>query len=227
MTKHDISTIALHADKASSNDVSCPIHVSTTFRYPTGYNDNEARRKCLMEGDAVEMDSHIYSRASNEPRLRLEQVLGALEDAFAVTYASGLAAIFAVFHLVQPKMILISKNGYHGSHQTLQSYIRGRQVIVVYLEDGFDLTEFNAGDLIWLESPLNPCGEIQDLSLYSNRREGVFLCVDSTFAPPPIQKCLGFGVDIVMHSSTKFLGGHSDLLGGVLMTRDEAIYQNV
>jgi cystathionine gamma-synthase len=224
----DISTLCLHADKPATADVSCPIHVSTTYRYPPTYNENEARRKGMIDGDAVKMDMHVYSRYSSETTARLEQVLGSLEEGgLAVTYGSGLAAMFAVLHLLQPKHILILKNGYHGSHLTLNSYIRGRDTVVKYLEDGFNLEEYKAGDIIWLESPLNPCGEVQDFESYSARPEGVMLCVDSTFAPPPIQKCLSFGVDVVMHSSTKFLGGHSDLLGGVLMTRDKEVHGKV
>lgn len=74
-------------------------------------------------------------------------------------------------------------------------------------------TDFKKGDLIWIESPMNPCGEITDFQLYASRQPGVILCVDSTLAPPPIQYCLKSNVDVVLHSSSKYFGGHSDLLG--------------
>lgn len=81
---------------------------------------------------------------------------------------------------------------------------------------------FASGDLVWLESPQNPRGEIYDIASFKNRcPAGAHVVVDSTFSPPPLQFCLANGADMVMHSSTKFLGGHSDLLGGVLVVKQQ------
>ncbi len=99
-----------------------------------------------------------------------------------------------------------------------------------WLEDETDetLKTLVKGDMIWLETPQNPRGEVADLFYYRTRvAVGVILACDATFAPPPIQCLLSHGADIVMHSSTKFLGGHSDLLGGVLMTKDAQVYKDV
>ncbi|KAI8908920.1 Cys/Met metabolism PLP-dependent enzyme-domain-containing protein [Gorgonomyces haynaldii] len=224
----DLATKCLHQDQPECEDVSAPMHVSTTFRYPQGYNDFMAVKQGLMEGPADPVGPfHIYSRDTSSTRHRLEQVLGSLEDAYAATYSSGLAAIYALLHHVQPNKILTTRHGYHGSHMTIGTFVRKRETEILYLEDGHKMDELSEGDLIWLESPLNPTGEVVDLSLYQSRPKGVVLAVDSTFAPPPIQYTLKFGVDIAMHSSTKFLGGHSDLLGGVLLTKDQKVHASL
>lgn len=106
----------------------------------------------------------------------------------------------------------------------MEIFKRNRDTIVKWVEDATDetLAGLKEGDLIFLESPQNPRGEVADLSYYTARIDPkVVLAVDSTFSPPPIQSLLDHGAHIVMHSSSKFLGGHSDLLGGVLMTKSK------
>ncbi len=102
-----LETKTLHADKAHSADVSAPIHVSTTFRYPSDYNDQQAiKRGWLPPNTTTLPDFHIYSRMGTETRDRLEQALGALEDSYAVSYSSGLSAIFGLFEYLQPTVII-------------------------------------------------------------------------------------------------------------------------
>jgi cystathionine gamma-synthase len=96
-------------------------------------------------------------------------VIGSLELAYATTYSSGMSAMFSLLNYMQPSKMLMSKKGYHGSHQVVASFSKGRKIVVKYLEDGYALDDFKKGDLIWLESPLNPCGEVQDLQLFSKR----------------------------------------------------------
>ncbi|KAK6099301.1 hypothetical protein MT418_000735 [Batrachochytrium dendrobatidis] len=225
----DMATIMLHADHPSTHDVAVPLHVSTTFVQGKAFNDKFAISKNWLPAstDQPDLSAHVYSRETTEVRSRLESILGHLEQgsmAYAVTYGSGLSAIFAVFQLIQPKRILTSTGGYNGTHGIIEMYMRGRSVELFYIEndkDGSLLKSLEAGDLVWLESPQNPCGEVADLHYYTtNRKPGVIVGIDSTFAPPPLQCPLKHNVDIVMHSSTKFLGGHSDLLGGVLITKD-------
>ncbi|KAJ3329540.1 hypothetical protein HDU76_007695 [Blyttiomyces sp. JEL0837] len=227
------STLALHTDQGSTPDVAAPIHVSTTYNYSPAFNDKAAVQRGLLPAEDVPTDGlaslslatreHIYSRDTIHTRDRVEAVLGALEDANAVTYASGLAAVSAAFTYWAPKRVIISKEGYHGTHGVLEVYKRGRSYLeVLHLED--NPKEFLPGDLIWLESPQNPRGEIYDIAGYKARcPEGAHVVVDSTFCPPPLQFCLELGADMVMHSSTKFLGGHSDMLGGVLMVKDKTV----
>ncbi|KAJ3088974.1 hypothetical protein HK102_007495 [Quaeritorhiza haematococci] len=242
---HQFSTLCLHADTPHlTPDISPPLHVSTTYRHPNDYNDKAAIARGLVSAEylaavtgkksgAGEVNvggHHEYSRDSIETRSRVEKVLGALEGGTAITYASGLAAATALFQCVQPKRVYMSKEGYHGTHGVVGIYTRGRpDVEVIYIEDrgaGVDpgTLHFQEGDLVWLESPQNPRGEIYDVERYAKRKApGAILAVDCTFSPPPVQYGLQLGADIVMHSSTKFLGGHSDLLGGVLITKDKEI----
>jgi cystathionine gamma-synthase len=99
-----VETKALHADRANTADVSVPMHVSTTFRYPPGYNEAAAAKRGWLPEQEPIPNFHIYSRYTSETRDRLEQVLGALEDAYAVTYSSGLSAIFALMEYLQPSV---------------------------------------------------------------------------------------------------------------------------
>ncbi|KAJ3271881.1 hypothetical protein HDV01_006166 [Terramyces sp. JEL0728] len=224
MNDFNFSTLAIHADKSSAADISAPLHVSTTYKYPEGTNEIAAQKRGWMDTDFQPTEHHVYSRMSTDTRDRVESVLGALEKGYAVTYSSGLASIFALFQYFQPKRILMNKEGYHGSHNSIKLYTQNRDVQILYLEGGDFLGKLSKGDMIYFDSPQNPRGEVSDLSYFSSKKpEGVILAVDATFAPPPIQYTLEHGADIVMHSSTKSLGGHSDLLGGVLITKDPKV----
>ncbi|KAI8855078.1 Cys/Met metabolism PLP-dependent enzyme-domain-containing protein [Chytridium lagenaria] len=182
-------------DKGTTSDVAPPIHVSTTYNYAKNWNEVAAIKNGHLPADELTANisadpvakDHIYSR-------------------HAVTYASGLAAVIAAFQFYQPRRVIISNEGYHGTHGSLNLYKRGRDYL-----DG--IPELKAGDLVWLESPAEPTW--RDLRLIKSKAPpGAIVAVDATFAPPPLQFCLAYGADVVMHSSTKFLGGHSDLLGG-------------
>jgi cystathionine gamma-synthase len=195
-------TVALHADHGieATPDVAPPIHVTTTFEA-----DNAA--------------GLVYSRNEQPTRRRLEAVLGALEGGHAVTYASGQAAATAAFLHLHPRRVAIGRGGYHGTHLALDA-LRAWGVEAVPLE-----ADLGAGDLVWLETPKNPTCEIQDIAEHvaRARKAGARVAVDSTFATPVLQRPLLLGVDLVYHSMTKFLSGHSDALGGVLVARDAAL----
>ncbi|KAI8608106.1 Cys/Met metabolism PLP-dependent enzyme-domain-containing protein, partial [Chytriomyces sp. MP71] len=243
----DFSTLAIHADmgvESGSVDIAAPLHVSTTFEYPTDYNLRIALSKGVVtESDALgahllspglpgkpQQDQPlVYSRMATTTRDRVESVLGALDHGHAVTYASGLAAIHAAFVFFNPSRIFMARAGYHGSHGVLDLFKRGRQEVeVIFLSEADSMPPkdavFKRGDLVWLEMPQNPNGEIFDIPAFKARCEtGAIVAVDLTFAPPPLMYGLDLGADCVMHASTKFLGGHSDLLGGVLVVKDEEI----
>jgi cystathionine gamma-synthase len=124
----------------------------------------------------------------------------------------------------------MSKEGYHGTHGAIELYTRNRNVQFEWIEEMKEsrLSHLPTHTLLWLESPQNPRGEVADLQYYRNLLpKHVNIAVDATFAPPPIQNLLSNGADYVMHSSTKFLGGHSDLLGGVLMTKSEEEFKKL
>ncbi|KAJ3119654.1 hypothetical protein HK100_000209 [Physocladia obscura] len=236
------STRAIHSDDNNAknvfSDISPPLHVSSTYKYPVSYNydigvrkgvfsDPDELRKHIIglniNSEVDTADPHVYSRYSTDTRDRLETVLGSLEGGHATTYSSGLAAIAAAFAFYQPTRLILPHAGYFGTHGVASIFRRSRpHVQILVLEDFLETyTDFGAGDLVWLEMPQNPNGEIYDISAFRERcKNGAVLVVDATFSPPPLMYTLELGAHCVMHSSTKFLGGHSDLLGGVLAVKD-------
>ncbi|KAI9144049.1 Cys/Met metabolism PLP-dependent enzyme-domain-containing protein [Paraphysoderma sedebokerense] len=204
-----LTTLAIHGlDSAASNsslDVAPPISVTTTF---------------IQDLNTETPYPHVYSRESTPLRVQLESVLGALNRGCAVTYSSGLSATLGALCHYNPKRIVMSKDGYHGIHHVMHVYARGRNLQFVALD-----SPMQKGDLVWLESPRNPDGRLVSVPEYVRRAKaaGAVVVVDSTFAPPPLQYPLELGCDMVMHSTTKFFGGHSDLLGGLLVARDEKV----
>jgi len=189
-------TLAVHADDQAEQaaDVAPPLHLSTTF----------------LAGNA---EGLLYSRMDQPTRRRLEAVLGALEGGQAVTYASGQAATFAALLHFRPRRVAIGRGGYHLTHAAVES-LRPHGVEAVALD-----ASLGPGDLVWLETPRNPTCELQDIALHAARAHaaGAHLVVDSTFATPVLQRPLALGADAVMHSTTKYLSGHSDALGGLLV----------
>jgi cystathionine gamma-synthase len=195
----DPSTLAVHADDGiePDPDVAPPLHVATTFT-------------------ADNAQGMVYSRNDHPTRRRLEAVLGALEGGHAVVYSSGLAAVQALLMHLRPRRVAIAPGGYHGTHLVLDQW-KPLGVETVPLE-----ADLGAGDLIWLETPKNPTCDVADIAAHAARARaaGASLAVDSTFATPILQQPLALGAQFVMHSSTKFLSGHSDALGGVLAVAD-------
>jgi len=200
-------TDLLHADdKYRRSEVAPSISVSTTFRNVPG-----------VDRDYFDPTHHEYSRCTQDVSTRAEKVLGKILGGNALTYSSGLAAAFAALMFLNPKRIAITK-GYMGIQQVIQQFksIRNGDLEVIDIDD-----EFRHGDLCWIETPVNPTGESKNIRYYADKVHAVDgrLFVDSTFGPPPLQDPFKWGADIVMHSATKYLGGHSDLLGGVLVVK--------
>lgn len=238
-----LATAALHADHpdhvSDANYAVAPsISLSTTFRAPP---PNSAHAKLLedvisgqAELDMQDPSFHIYSRYSQSTNIRCEKVLSQIMKAHALTYSSGLSAAHAAVTHYAPSVIAI-KRGYHGVHVSFQLYCRGRNVKIIDLDDDYkaamngvtalsgDVGE-RGGLVVWVETPLNPSGEARDLSKYVRKARTIphaHVVVDSTFAPPPLQDPFQQGVDMVMHSGTKYFGGHSDLLCGILAVKDK------
>lgn len=214
--KLGLSSLSVHADDYINNHraVAPPLHMSTTFRY----NDDPDRLRAWDNtDDRAPYDSHIYSRDSAPNTTRLEAVLSALLGGPAVTYSSGLAAFHALLVFLNPRRIAIG-GGYHGCHGVIDLVAKLTGLQKLELEDPDALAALRPGDVIHVETPLNPTGEARDLDYYAARARdlGCWLTVDATFAPPPLQQPFDHGADVVMHSGTKYFGGHSDLLCGVL-----------
>lgn len=246
-----LATAALHADHpnhlADDNYAVAPsISLSTTFRSPHPDSANAKLLEDVGKGEA-EFDMqdpsfHIYSRYSQSTNIRCEKVLSQIMKAHALTYSSGISAAHAAVLHYAPSVIAIRK-GYHGVHVSIKLYARGRNVKMIDLDDDYAAAVAEASDgskgsdadegkgvvkrgglLVWVETPLNPSGEARDLAKYVRKAKavpGAHVVVDSTFAPPPLQDPFEQGADMVMHSGTKYFGGHSDLLCGVLAVKDK------
>ncbi len=189
-------TAALHADLGleAAADVAPPLHLATTF-------------------EADNAEGLVYARTQQPTRERLEAVLGALDGGEAVTYASGQAAALAALLHFGSRRVAIARGGYHGTHAVIES-LGPYGVVSVPLD-----APLERGDLVWVETPKNPTCELQDVAAQAARAHaaGARLVVDGTFATPVLQQPLALGADAVMHSMTKYLSGHSDALGGVLV----------
>ncbi|EXJ83368.1 cystathionine beta-lyase [Capronia coronata CBS 617.96] len=214
------ATQAIHADDALNvvDDVAPPIHVSTTFRY----DRDPSRLRPFHERSAPIYDptEHVYSRHTTHSSSRLEAILGVLLHNPCLTYSSGLAAFNALITFLNPQRVAIGA-GYHGCHGVLKLHqkLSGLKLLPLDCKPE-DLQE---GDLLHLETPVNPTGRAFDIQHYADvaHSRGAYLSVDATFAPPPLQDPFKHGADIVMHSGTKYIGGHSDMLCGVLAVKNK------
>ncbi|WFD34487.1 cystathionine gamma-synthase [Malassezia cuniculi] len=229
-------TRLLHADHPDAQrepnyPLAPSMSLSTTFHVP--HPDFKEEHEAYLNPPENSQDTkiHVYSRYTHDTMARTEQVLTSLLGANALTYSSGLNAIISVLNHYAPSVIAI-RNGYQGTHASIELYTRGRDVRIIDLDDEYPKVETTpttdgsgvkiGGLLVWLETPLNPTGEARDIAHYAKRAHevGGYLGVDSTFAPPPLQDPFKQGADIVMHSATKYMGGHSDLLAGVVAVKD-------
>ncbi|MCJ1464586.1 hypothetical protein MMC07_003199 [Pseudocyphellaria aurata] len=211
------ATQALHADRHLdiTSDVAPPLHVSTNFRYAS---DPDALVP-LAEFDPT-TSAHVYSRVATPNSARLEAVLGSLLHAPCVTYSSGLSALHAFYAHLRPRRVAITA-GYHGSHGVLALHARLRGGSLEILPLDCPASALGPGDVVHVETPRNPTGEVTDIAAMAHKAHGrgAWLLVDGTLAPPGLQDPFPLGADVVWHSGTKYLGGHGDLLCGVLASR--------
>jgi cystathionine gamma-lyase len=178
-----------------------------------------------------------YSRTGNPTRTALEACLAALEGGeFGLAFASGLAATDAVLRLFAPGDHILANNDVYGGTYRLFEQVLRRYGLEFSYADGADLEQVRSGlrpntRLIWLETPSNPLLNITDLQAVAEiaRQHPArpLLAVDNTFATPYLQQPLGSGADIVVHSTTKYLGGHSDVVGGAIIVRDPALHERL
>ncbi len=192
--------------------VTSPIHLSTTFEreadgsYPTGF---------------------FYSRADNPNRRQLEELTASLEGgAAAAAFGSGMAASMAVLQALKPgDHVLFPDDVYHGVRYLLETIFSewGLRATVVDLSDlpAVEAVLEQGVQLVWAETPSNPMLKITDLTAVAERAHaaGARLIVDGTWTTPLLQCPLDFGADLVLHSVTKYLAGHSDVLGGIVVAR--------
>ena len=169
-----------------------------------------------------------YARSQNPTRKALEVALAEIENGkYGLAFSSGVAATDAVIKLLAPGDEVIAANDMYGGTYRLFSKIFEKFGIVFHYVDmrnAETIKEYinNNTKLIWTETPTNPLMNIFDISAISRiaKQHNILLCVDNTFASPYLQNPLDLGADIVMHSSTKYLGGHSDVIQGALVMND-------
>ncbi len=176
-----------------------------------------------------------YSRSGNPTRTALERCLASIENGkFGIAFGSGLAAIDAVMKLLKPGDEVISTNDlYGGSYRLFTSIFEGFGIKFHFIGmQNADHIENYINDktkLIWVETPTNPLLNIIDIKAAAAiaKKHDVLLAVDNTFATPYLQQPLDLGADIVMHSATKYLGGHSDVVLGALVVKDSALAEKL
>ena len=187
--------------------------------------------------DAVgQHKGYDYSRVSNPTRTALQICLASLESAeHGVAFASGMAAVTTIMHLVHPSERVVSVNDVYGGVYRLFSQVYGPK--------GYDIEFLSAEEIntnlaehldertriVWLETPTNPLLNVIDIkaAVDAAHEVGAIVVVDNTFASPYLQRPLELGADIVLHSTTKYLGGHSDLIGGFAATNDHTIAERL
>lgn len=220
MNKHN-STALIHSIPVDplTGAISVPIYQTSTF----------------VQTEPGVHKGFDYSRTNNPTRKALEQVMAELEQgAVGIAFASGLAAIDAVIKLLSYGDEIVAVDDIYGGAFRLFTHVYQKFGIKVHYTDTSDVANvFNAitpkTKLIWIESPTNPTLKISDIAAISKvaHAHQCLLCVDNTFASPALQQPLSLGADIVIHSATKYLGGHSDLIAGIVVTKSVELGEKI
>ena len=214
MKKETIAVHGSHLKDETAGSIAAPVFLTTTFE------------RAL---DGTYPKGHMYSRNSNPNRTALEKGLAALEGASrGFAFGSGLAAVNAVFQCLQSgDHILMPEVGYYASYK-LAEEILGPWGLEVTQVDMTDLAKVEKAiqkntKLIWAETPANPMLCLTDIAGLAKiaQKNGLKLGVDNTLATPIIQNPIALGADFVMHATTKYIGGHSDIMGGAVLVKED------
>ncbi len=177
-----------------------------------------------------------YSRASNPTRVALEEALASLEGAeHGIAFSSGLGATTTLMHLIDPGERVVLIADVYGGVYRMTSLVyepKGYRFTYVPAEEFDETLGAHLGDdtrLVWVETPSNPLLNVVDIrrAAETAHAAGALLAVDNTFASPYLQQPLELGADVVLHSTTKYLGGHSDVIGGAIVTNDAALAEKL
>jgi cystathionine beta-lyase/cystathionine gamma-synthase len=178
---------------------------------------------------------YAYARGKNPTRVALENCLAALENAnHGLCFSSGMGAADAIVKLIRPGQEVIATDDLYGGTYRMFTKVFANYGIIFHFVDMHDLDAVEQlinknTRMLWLETPTNPMMKIIDIEALVNlgKKHNVLSMVDNTFASPYLQNPLDIGADIVMHSATKYLGGHSDVVMGALMTNDKDLYDQL
>ncbi|TFD13384.1 cystathionine gamma-synthase [Cryobacterium sp. TMT1-2-2] len=217
----NFDTIAIHAGQEfdpTTGAVIPPIYQTSTY---------------VQDGIGNLRGGYEYSRGGNPTRTVLESLLAALEGGkHGLSFASGLAAEDTILRaiLAPGDHVVLGNDVYGGTHRLI-SKVHGAWGVLNTTVEMSDLAAVEAAirpetKILWVETPSNPLMKISDIAALAEiaHRHGVVAIVDNTFASPALQHPLEFGADVVVHSTTKYLGGHSDVLGGALIINDDELY---
>ena len=215
--RQHFGTLAVHAGQApdpNSGAIMTPIYQTATY----------------VQQAPGQHQGHEYARVSNPTRTALEGNLAALEDAaHAIAFSSGVAATDAIVKSLRPGDHIVSSNDLYGGTYRLFRQVYGPfgiESTFVDMRDPDAVAQALRPEtrLLWIETPTNPLLRIVDIQRLAEiaHAQGVDVAVDNTFATPFLQQPLAFGADLVVHSTTKYLGGHSDLIGGAVCTSHDA-----
>ena len=219
---HRFDTRAIHAgqpDDATTGAVAVPVYQTSTF----------------AQAEPGVHQGYAYARSENPTRSALEANLAALEDArFGLAFASGLAAVNNVLNLLEAGDHVVSCTDLYGGSYRLFTKLYARLGITFTFVDTTDVAAVERAfrprtRLLWLESPSNPLLRVTDLAACSAlaHSRGVLAVADNTFATPVLQQPLALGADIVVHSTTKYLNGHSDVIGGAVLTNSPELHERL
>lgn len=217
------ATRAIHAGQRpdpTTGAIMTPVYQTSTY---------------VQQSPGVIIDDYDYARSANPTRKALEENIASLEGGrHGLMFASGLAALAACVHLLQSgDHVVLCDDVYGGTFRTLDKVFK--QFGITYTR--VDMTDLDATEaaftaktkLCWIETPTNPLLKIVDIQAVARiaKAKGAIVGVDNTFASPVLQNPLSLGADIVLHSCTKYIGGHSDVIGGVLIANDDDIAQRL
>jgi cystathionine gamma-synthase len=222
MAPMDFATRAIHVGQApdpATGSVVTPIYQTSTFaQEAVGVNKG-----------------YDYARVSNPTRTALEECLASLENAaHGHAFSSGLGATTSIMHLLDPGDQVVCVNDVYGGTYRMFSQVyepKGYRFTYATPQELSSEAESLVGDarLVWIETPTNPLLNLVDITAVARatKAAGALLVVDNTFATPYLQRPLDLGADIVLHSTTKYLGGHSDVIGGFAATNDPTIAERL
>lgn len=220
---HGFGTRAIHAGQApdpSTGAICTPIYQTSTF---------------VQKSPGVIVEEYDYSRAANPTRTALEANIASLEGGkHGLAFSSGVAATGVVIHLLSAGDHVVLCDDVYGGTNRIFHRVFQQMGIEITLVDMTDLEATKSAfkpntKLVWIETPTNPMLKIVDIAAVTKiaRDRGAITAVDNTFSSPYLQNPLSLGADIVCHSSTKYIGGHSDAIGGVLITNDADLHKRM
>jgi cystathionine beta-lyase/cystathionine gamma-synthase len=217
------NTLAVHAGvepDPATGAIMTPIYQTSTF----------------AQTDVNEHMGYDYCRAGNPTRTALEEALAALEGGrFGLSFSSGMAAIDTLIRLVRPgETVLCGNDVYGGTFRLFDKVLTGFGLHFIYV-DTADTEAVKAAlasepiRMVWLESPTNPALRLADIATIAEEahKTDTWVTVDNTFASPALQRPFALGADFIIHSTTKYIGGHSDVVGGAIIVNDEVIHERL